>query len=151
MTDTTKLLPCPFCGPNDIDPEGWVSTDSAGPACNDCSASAQSVEAWSRRAPPSPGLSCDTLVLVGWLRRRENYDGYGSAFKQCADQIESLSAENARLREALRIFVSKIEEHISELPDETYELSDFYAWAFRLTWDDLRKARQALGDAPDAS
>lgn len=52
------LAPCPFCGSNAIDPTGWASTDSAGPACEDCGASAgksgdtvkQNVAAWNRRA-----------------------------------------------------------------------------------------------------
>lgn len=43
------LLPCPFCGCADIDPTGWASTDREGPACNECSASADTVERWNTR------------------------------------------------------------------------------------------------------
>lgn len=52
-----KLSACPFCGSAEVDPEGWAShnpeTDErrVGPACDDCGASAESVEAWNRRAP----------------------------------------------------------------------------------------------------
>lgn len=49
MTDHKPFLkPCPFCGSKDIDPEGWASTDRAGPAC-DCGGSADTVSDWNRR------------------------------------------------------------------------------------------------------
>lgn len=54
MSDNVKLLPCPFCGSANIDPEGWVSTERKGPACDDCSGSADTVELWNRRPRP-PG------------------------------------------------------------------------------------------------
>jgi Lar family restriction alleviation protein len=52
------LKPCPFCGCHDIDPEGWASTDSSGPACDNCGAGAggvsstlqENIEHWNRRA-----------------------------------------------------------------------------------------------------
>lgn len=44
-----KLLPCPFCGSTNIDPEGWASTTLKGPACDDCSGSAETVEQWNKR------------------------------------------------------------------------------------------------------
>lgn len=54
------LLPCPFCGSADIDPEGWASTDRAGPACNNCSGSADTVELWnSRPASHVEGARCN--------------------------------------------------------------------------------------------
>lgn len=43
------LLPCPFCGSTNIDPEGWASTDRAGPACDDCAGSAETAEIWNKR------------------------------------------------------------------------------------------------------
>lgn len=43
------LLPCPFCGSADVDPAGWASTERSGPACNNCSGSADSVELWNSR------------------------------------------------------------------------------------------------------
>lgn len=48
MTDV-HLAPCPFCGSTNIDPEGWVSTERKGPACDDCNAAADTVELWNRR------------------------------------------------------------------------------------------------------
>lgn len=50
-----KLLPCPFCGSDSIDPEGWMSCEpdgsdkKTGPACDDCGASAASDERWNTR------------------------------------------------------------------------------------------------------
>lgn len=76
MTDKEKLLPCPFCGSNDIDPEGVSIIDPAvrkeithwhmaephhiisKPACNNCSASA---DEWQRRAPNSRHQCCELL------------------------------------------------------------------------------------------
>lgn len=56
--EVSELLPCPFCGSADVDPTGWASTESAGPACNGCGASAggvkftveQNAAAWNRRS-----------------------------------------------------------------------------------------------------
>jgi hypothetical protein len=47
-----ELLPCPFCGSRMVDPEGWASTDRAGPACDDCAGTADTVEIWNTRAAP---------------------------------------------------------------------------------------------------
>lgn len=62
-----KLVPCPHCGSKDVDPEGWGSggcqcpdADAhavmgeeckrrTGPACDDCGATAESVEIWNTR------------------------------------------------------------------------------------------------------
>lgn len=45
----THLLPCPFCASKNIDPEGWASTERAGPACDDCAGTADTVELWNSR------------------------------------------------------------------------------------------------------
>lgn len=58
-TSTTSLLPCPFCGSKEIDPRGWASTDSAGPACDDCGGATgdvgdtleENIRLWNTRAP----------------------------------------------------------------------------------------------------
>lgn len=46
----SELLPCPFCASTRIDAEGWMCNDGRkGPACDDCGASAESVETWNSR------------------------------------------------------------------------------------------------------
>jgi len=86
----SELLPCPFCGSTDIDPEGWATTGGiAGPACNGCQASvgtalngtAENIAAWNRRARYShlpPALSTieagpGAPSLQSALRRAEAY------------------------------------------------------------------------------
>jgi hypothetical protein len=51
----THLLPCPFCGSSNVDSEGWASTERAGPACDDCAGTADTVELWNSR--PRPDVS----------------------------------------------------------------------------------------------
>lgn len=46
-----ELKPCPFCG-GECDPDGWLGGDGTrGPECNDCGATARTVEDWNRRTP----------------------------------------------------------------------------------------------------
>lgn len=60
MREKTELKACPFCGSANVDPEGWAATDQTGgnyrtgPCCDDCGASADSVERWNTRAQPTP-------------------------------------------------------------------------------------------------
>ncbi len=47
-------LPCPFCG-CDVDPKGWLRGDGVrGPECDNCGATAASLEAWNKRTTPQP-------------------------------------------------------------------------------------------------
>lgn len=51
-----ELLPCPFCGSDEIDRDGWASESEVGPACGHCGASAVNYEYWNTRtALPRPG------------------------------------------------------------------------------------------------
>lgn len=47
------LLPCPFCGSANIDRHGWSQNagmnENTGPLCNDCGATAETVERWNIR------------------------------------------------------------------------------------------------------
>lgn len=55
-----SMLPCPFCGSRSIDPTGVATRTGHGPDapityspfCNDCSATAESVEQWNKRSAP---------------------------------------------------------------------------------------------------
>jgi len=53
-----ELKRCPFCGSNDVDADGWSSSETSGPACNNCGASAgdgsktpeENIMLWNTRA-----------------------------------------------------------------------------------------------------
>lgn len=67
---TSNLLPCPFCGSQNVDPEGWASTERRGPACDDCGSSADTVAEWNTRpAEERLRLAFDTaygaLLCIG--------------------------------------------------------------------------------------
>lgn len=61
-TAEVPLLPCPFCGSSNVDHHGWASNDGRfGPACDDCSGSAETAERWNSRphaASPAAPLRC---------------------------------------------------------------------------------------------
>ncbi len=52
--DLARLADCPFCFSSKIDPEGWASLKEKGPACDDCGATAETVERWNTRAASLP-------------------------------------------------------------------------------------------------
>lgn len=69
----TDLKHCPFCGSINIDPEGWTSLAEfegtkdyrSGPACDDCGASAQSIDEWNKRTiHVDEGAAAKALRLV---------------------------------------------------------------------------------------
>lgn len=76
------LKPCPFCASINIDPEGWMSRDGdgtphTGPACDDCGASADSIERWNNRpliaraeGRPSPEGVDPASHQTGWCAKR---------------------------------------------------------------------------------
>lgn len=72
------LKPCPFCGSMNIDPEGWASTDRAGPACDDCSGSADTVELWNTR-PAEAEILAALQEFVAVCRRHLDTCGAMSA------------------------------------------------------------------------
>lgn len=48
--DRVVMRPCPFCGCEEVDPEFWMTTSGCGPGCTKCSATAEDVASWNRRA-----------------------------------------------------------------------------------------------------
>lgn len=46
----SELKPCPFCGSENIDVNGWAGNGgSSGPACDDCGCTAETVAEWNTR------------------------------------------------------------------------------------------------------
>lgn len=67
VTDEKGNLPCPFCGGR-CDPNGWMGSyddgvPMCGPECEDCGATASSIEEWNRR---STALAGKAVVPAGW-------------------------------------------------------------------------------------
>lgn len=132
MTDTTKLLPCPFCG-GKAELNTWGNDRDgchvAKVICDSCSASAdsfetqdQAVAAWNWRSARKWDVS-----FMRALSESTHNALVQKALAEVSEASESLSAENARLREALGDIV------------EAHDRGDRIAIA-----------RQALGDTPDA-
>ncbi|MHC9085388.1 Lar family restriction alleviation protein [Luteimonas sp. RIT-PG2_3] len=76
----TELKPCPFCGSTSIDEKGWASSNSAGPACDDCGASAGNatgtlegnIAAWNRRAERAAGgVDVTDADIAEWVERHD--------------------------------------------------------------------------------
>jgi len=97
----TKLLPCPFCGSTNIDPEGWASTERAGPACDDCAGTADTVELWNKR----PGVDAERERCAKIAISFGEFPG-GRLVKDLrvmcggaiADKIRETSADTSQLR-----------------------------------------------------
>lgn len=65
---------CPFCG-GTVDPTGWMGNDSRGnriqgPECNDCGATAPSLEVWNKRHAHEPRARLDADVSQDEAWRR---------------------------------------------------------------------------------
>ncbi len=81
---TAGVPKCPFCG-GEVDPTGWLRGDGArGPECNDCGATAPSMEVWATR------------VLDQSLLARKNEQTAPSATKlwvNCAERLPDCTHE----------------------------------------------------------
>ncbi|EMC4150444.1 hypothetical protein [Cronobacter sakazakii] len=119
VTDENGNLPCPFCGGR-CDPNGWMGSyddgvPMCGPECEDCGATANSIEEWNRRSTAlagkavggSEGFECTPVADLYDLLTKcgECYD-YTTSAKVAADWIkEGYSAREYvkldRLQEAM--------------------------------------------------
>lgn len=105
-----NLKPCPFCGSKNIDAQGWASTDSAGPACDDCGASSgtvgntlqENIDWWNHRAAPVGFGSLSPVDHVrywaeayGPQATEPHFQGHGmvaALLAEYADLLERLAA-----------------------------------------------------------
>lgn len=68
--------PCPFCG-GEVDPTGWLRGDGTrGPECNDCGATARSMEAWQTRAAPTGQTPQAWLDVQAERKRQVEVEGW---------------------------------------------------------------------------
>ena len=52
LCEQVKLLPCPFCGSEDVDASFWMSKEGSGPGCMSCGSTAETVAIWNSRSDP---------------------------------------------------------------------------------------------------
>lgn len=76
VADKNGNLPCPFCGGR-CDPNGWMGSyddgvPMCGPECEDCGATANSIEEWNRRTTELAGKA---VVPEGWIKCSERMPG----------------------------------------------------------------------------
>lgn len=98
----SKIEPCPFCGSEHVDALGWASTESAGPACDDCGASAgsvkntpeQNLDAWNKRSPQPAGERVKGLEQLSAAIQR--LIGRGNALLGYCETPEALEAGAAQ-------------------------------------------------------
>jgi len=105
---------CPFCGSDNVDPIGWKNGEGeTGPSCNDCGATADSVEEWNTR--PTEDLLRVELkdseakydYLVSLLEKR--FPKSGQDYK-----VEAVLEENQTLTAEIKIL--KAEAELGNIP-----------------------------------
>jgi hypothetical protein len=91
-----KHSACPFCG-GEVDPTGWLRGDGVrGPECDDCGATAPSMEVWEQRAAlaqPSPAAALEQPDIT----TKHGYPAYSVA--QHDRIVGALRAEVQRWKE----------------------------------------------------
>lgn len=103
------LFPCPFCGSDQVDPDGGLSKDGPFPVCDNCGASAESVAAWNTR---KPGLIAALREAVRALEAAVRLDndkyiawGYAGGVNDCAhgygEGIPCEACDRVKVQDAL--------------------------------------------------
>lgn len=94
---------CPFCG-GPVDEDGWLAeSGERGPECEDCGATACSIEDWNSRYSPSvpPDAELDLLVECLAILSTDDASSYADEQKikllrSAKDAIQSLRALHAK-------------------------------------------------------
>lgn len=94
-----RLLPCPFCGGTNIDPEGWASTERKGPACDDCAGCADTVELWNSRPLSQAGAGGGVVEIDGVARNE--------ALKSYKNSIDNGYSPRAAMDGAIREYLTR--------------------------------------------
>lgn len=106
-----KMRPCPFCGSEKVDAEGWCSTTDNvvfkhGPACDECGGSAEDIYRWNTRPLEDGGtyleISPDVIELVeealntAWMHFKDKNDPrekqMNEALTELADAVNDAGA-----------------------------------------------------------
>lgn len=109
---SADLLPCPFCGSHDIDPQYALSevagVKHASPGCMECDAMADTAESWNRRIPsPDAGTGTrDDWSLIEWQNKERLTvtwnDRHGAFIVQGQRQVCGNMGRGKTVIEALR-------------------------------------------------
>ncbi len=97
-----EMKSCPFCGSSNVDPEGWKSRETSGPACDDCGGSAgsalktreENVAAWNRRVPlksSNGNFQCTSdfaVLLAGYLTGETSIEEVQQELRDWIKEIE---------------------------------------------------------------
>ena len=102
-----QMKRCPFCGSANVDPQGWASRDPdaqvsssnrEGPACDDCGATADTLEMWNRRASEA----CDPSDPVETFLAEVRAELASARLKFPGDRIMTLALAGIEATELAR-------------------------------------------------
>ncbi|WP_186101429.1 hypothetical protein [Burkholderia gladioli] len=121
--------PCPFCGSESVDPKGWAGNDGrTGPACDECGATAETIEGWNRRAAVSPATADE---------RAARDDGFFAGV--CvALQVITAFDQGVMWAELVRACgTDELLQYAAHVEPEEWQLAGFEKYAF----NELRKKK----------